>query len=53
MCCGKANGANKTAGIDLHELAGHKLRVRGWLELRNGPMISVSTPEQIELPDQN
>jgi hypothetical protein len=49
----KHMGQFATAGIDLHELAGHKLRVRGWLELRNGPMISVSTPGQIELPDQN
>lgn len=36
-----------------HELAnlkGQWIRVRGWLKLRNGPMIDVSHPEQIEIP---
>lgn len=36
-----------------HELAnlkGQWIRVRGWLKLRNGPMIDVSHPEQIEVP---
>lgn len=30
-------------------LAGRKLRVRGWIERHNGPEISVTHPEQIEL----
>jgi len=37
------------ADIQLLELDGRKLRVRGWLERRNGPMIDVTHPEQIEL----
>jgi len=36
------------AGIDLKMLAGKKLRVRGWLQWRNGPMIVATHPEQIE-----
>lgn len=40
------------AGIDLKTLAGKTLRVRGWLQWRNGPMIEATHPEQIELlPD--
>jgi micrococcal nuclease len=40
------------AGIDLKSLAGKRLRVRGFLAWRNGPMIEASHPEQIEfLPD--
>jgi endonuclease YncB( thermonuclease family) len=37
------------AKIDLSALAGHKIRVRGWIELRNGPSIEVTHPGQIEL----
>ncbi len=37
------------AGIDLKTLAGARLRVRGFLAWRNGPMIEASHPEQIEL----
>ena len=40
------------AGIDLKALPGKRLRVRGFLGWRNGPMIEASHPEQIELlPD--
>ncbi|GAB4365243.1 MAG: thermonuclease family protein [Kiloniellaceae bacterium] len=35
-------------GIDLDGYAGKSLRVRGWLKERNGPMIEVTHPEQIE-----
>jgi len=38
--------------IALTDLEGRNLRVRGWLKQRNGPMIEVSHPEQIELPGQ-
>jgi endonuclease YncB( thermonuclease family) len=42
----------KAAGIDPKALAGKKLRVRGWIEWRNGPMIHATHVEQIELlPD--
>jgi micrococcal nuclease len=40
------------AGMDLKQLAGARLRVRGTLAWRNGPMIEASHHEQIELlPD--
>jgi endonuclease YncB( thermonuclease family) len=38
-------------GIDLAALAGHTIRVRGWVTWRNGPSIEVSHPEQIEVLD--
>jgi endonuclease YncB( thermonuclease family) len=37
------------SGLDVKALAGARLRVRGWLAWRNGPMIEASHPEQIEL----
>jgi endonuclease YncB( thermonuclease family) len=37
------------SGIALPDLSGQTIRVRGWLERRNGPMIEVTHPEQIEL----
>lgn len=37
--------------IKLLELEGRRVRVRGWLERRNGPLIEVSHPEQIEVLD--
>lgn len=37
------------AGIDLLALEGRSVRVRGWLDRRNGPMISATHPEQIEV----
>ncbi len=39
----------KKAGIDPLTLKGQSIRVRGWLSKRNGPMIKVSHPEQIEV----
>ncbi len=39
----------KGSGIELSDVDGQKIRVRGWLERRNGPMIDVTHPEQIEL----
>jgi hypothetical protein len=48
----KDAGAFAAAGIDLKALQGKRLRVRGFLAWRNGPMIEASHPEQIELlPD--
>lgn len=35
--------------IKLPDLDGRVIRVRGWLKRRNGPMIDVTHPEQIEL----
>jgi len=37
------------SGIELPDLEGRTVRVRGWVERRNGPMIDVTHPEQIEL----
>jgi hypothetical protein len=39
--------------IDLLALKGRRLRVRGWLKPRNGPLIEVTHPEQIELLDDD
>ncbi len=41
--------AFKKAGLDLQALAGKRVRVRGWLGWRNGPMVEASHPEQIEM----
>lgn len=37
------------AGLDLNALKDKRVRVRGWLEWRNGPMIAADHPEQLEL----
>jgi len=39
-------------GRRLAELAGKRVRVRGWLKRRNGPMIAVTHAEQIERLDE-
>jgi endonuclease YncB( thermonuclease family) len=39
------------AGIEPKTLAGRRIRVRGWIEQRGGPIIAAETPEQIELLD--
>lgn len=36
-------------GLDTAGLGGRHVRVRGWLKSRNGPMIEITHPEQIEL----
>ncbi len=41
--------AFKAANLDLLSLSGQSVRVRGWLDSRNGPMINLSHPEQIEV----
>jgi micrococcal nuclease len=45
----KDRDAFAAAGLDLGALAGKRLRVRGWIEWRNGPLIRASHPEQIEM----
>lgn len=37
------------AGVDLENLKGARLRVRGWIERWNGPAIKVTNPDQIEI----
>lgn len=37
------------AGIVPADYQGRRIRVRGWLKSRNGPMIDITHPEQIEV----
>lgn len=37
------------AGVDPLAFEGRRLRVRGWLRKRNGPMLELTHPEQIEV----
>jgi hypothetical protein len=39
------------AGVELKKLEGHRVRVRGWIERRGGPIIAAAAPEQIEVVD--
>jgi endonuclease YncB( thermonuclease family) len=39
------------AGLDVKQLEGRRIRVRGWIERRGGPIIEAAAPEQIELVD--
>lgn len=36
-------------GVDLAGLAGRRVRARGWVTLRNGPLIQLTHPEQLEI----
>jgi hypothetical protein len=40
------------AGIEPKRLEGRRIRVRGWLEQRRGPVIEADAPEQIEFADE-
>jgi hypothetical protein len=40
-----------TAGVEPKKLEGRRIRVRGWVEQRGGPIITAETPEQIEVLD--
>ena len=39
------------AGVDVKQLEGRRIRVRGIIERRGGPIIDATAPEQIELID--
>jgi hypothetical protein len=39
------------AGLDVKQLEGRRIRVRGFVERRGGPIIEATAPEQIELID--
>jgi endonuclease YncB( thermonuclease family) len=39
------------AGVAPKALEGRRIRVRGWIERRGGPVIAAETPEQIEFAD--
>lgn len=41
----------RAAGVDIVSMENQRVRVRGWLVRRNGPMIGVTHPEQIEKLD--
>jgi endonuclease YncB( thermonuclease family) len=45
----RLQAAFREAGRDPQMLQGRRVRVRGWLERRTGPIIEASAPEQIEL----
>ena len=37
------------AGVEPKALEGRRIRVRGWIEQRGGPIVMAEAPEQIEL----
>jgi endonuclease YncB( thermonuclease family) len=37
------------AGVEPKKLEGRRVRVRGWIEQRSGPIIEATAPEQVEL----
>ena len=39
------------AGLEPKQLEGRRIRVRGWIEQRGGPIIAAEAPEQIEFAD--
>ena len=41
------------AGIEPKRLENLRVRVRGWVEERNGPRIEATRPEQIEIAGRN
>jgi endonuclease YncB( thermonuclease family) len=42
----------RDADVDTAALAGKRIRVRGWIDSYNGPMIEATHPEQIEVLDR-
>lgn len=42
-------GQGRTGEGGVEGLKGLRLRIRGWIESHNGPMIAVSSPEQMEI----
>lgn len=47
----RAERTFSSAGLDPKRLEGRRIRVRGWIEQRAGPVIAAVTPEQIEVLD--
>ena len=41
------------AGLEPRRLENRRVRVRGWIEERNGPRIEAARPEQIEIAERN
>ncbi len=46
-------GRFKEKGLSLNSFKGKRVRVRGWIQLRNGPLIEVKHPDLIEVIDKN
>ncbi len=50
----KKNRRNlERAGFDVLSLEGAKVRIRGWIELQNGPMIWLDDPNRLEILDDD
>ena len=49
----RQEGMFASAGFGPKALENKRLRVRGWIDIRNGPRIEVSRPEQIEIAGLN
>ncbi len=47
----RLKGAFTAAGLEPKALEGRRVRIRGWLEQRAGPIVDVSAPEQIEFAE--
>jgi endonuclease YncB( thermonuclease family) len=45
----RVSRAFTAAGVEPKQLEGRRIRVRGWIEQRGGPVISAEAPEQIEI----
>ena len=45
----KARRAMTVAGLEPKNLADHRVRVRGWIERRGGPLIEIHHPREIEV----
>ena len=39
----------ESAGIDPNSLKGKRVRLRGWIDERNGPAMDLTHPEQVEM----
>lgn len=50
---GRSHQFLRKLGLNLKDLEGQRLRVRGWIEARDGPMMRLTHPEQIELLEPN
>lgn len=51
LVSGRDRARLEKAGIDLAGLEGKRVRLRGWIELWNGPLIRLTAPGQIEFID--
>lgn len=49
----RRDAAFARAGIMLDDLAGKRIRVRGWLERRGGPAITLQEPDLLEIVEQD